>query len=70
MERFGEATLVSVNLETGRTHQIRVHMKYIGFPIVGDPKYSLRKTLPTQGQMAPCLPAVVYPSFHRRADDV
>lgn len=39
MERFGEATLVSVNLETGRTHQIRVHMAYIGHPVLGDPVY-------------------------------
>ena len=39
MERFGEATLVSVNLETGRTHQIRVHFSSIGHPLVGDPMY-------------------------------
>lgn len=55
MERFDNYTLVSCRLETGRTHQIRVHMQYIGFPIVGDPKYSLRKTLPTQGQMGSML---------------
>ena len=36
MERFGEATLVSVNLETGRTHQIRVHFSSIGHPLAGD----------------------------------
>ena len=39
MERFGEATLVSVNLETGRTHQIRVHMASIQHPVAGDPVY-------------------------------
>ncbi|MEE8738493.1 MAG: RluA family pseudouridine synthase [Bifidobacterium sp.] len=39
MERFGLATLVSVNLETGRTHQIRVHFSSIGHPLVGDPMY-------------------------------
>lgn len=39
MERFGEATLVTVNLETGRTHQIRVHFSSIGHPLVGDPMY-------------------------------
>ncbi|SYX82599.1 RluA family pseudouridine synthase [Paenibacillus alvei] len=40
MERFGDATLVELQLETGRTHQIRVHMKFIGHPLVGDPMYS------------------------------
>lgn len=39
LERFENHTLVELKLETGRTHQIRVHMKYIGFPLVGDPKY-------------------------------
>jgi 23S rRNA pseudouridine1911/1915/1917 synthase len=39
LERFGEATLVSVNLETGRTHQIRVHFSSIGHPLAGDPMY-------------------------------
>lgn len=39
LERFPEATLVKVNLETGRTHQIRVHFSSIGHPLVGDPLY-------------------------------
>jgi len=39
MERFGNFTLLELQLETGRTHQIRVHMKYIGHPLVGDPLY-------------------------------
>ena len=39
LERFGEATLVKINLETGRTHQIRVHFSSIGHPRVGDPMY-------------------------------
>ena len=38
-------------LETGRTHQIRVHMQYIKHPVVGDEKYSYRKTMQTQGQL-------------------
>lgn len=41
-ERFGDYTLVECKLETGRTHQIRVHMAYIGHPVVGDPKYGPR----------------------------
>ncbi|MGM0395793.1 MAG: RluA family pseudouridine synthase [Bacillota bacterium] len=43
VERFGKYTLVSVRLETGRTHQIRVHFSYIGNPVVGDPVYSSGK---------------------------
>src|SRR3954451_17784522 len=50
LERFNEYTFVECRLETGRTHQIRVHMKYIGFPLVGDPKYGPRKTLEINGQ--------------------
>lgn len=51
LKRYKEMTLVECRLETGRTHQIRVHMQYIGFPIVGDLKYGLKKTLNTNGQM-------------------
>ena len=51
LERFGDYTLVECKLETGRTHQIRVHMKYIGFPLVGDPKYGPKKTLEFNGQV-------------------
>jgi 23S rRNA pseudouridine1911/1915/1917 synthase len=50
IERFKDFTYVECQLETGRTHQIRVHMKYIGFPLVGDPKYGPRKTLDINGQ--------------------
>lgn len=39
LERFKDATYIEVNLETGRTHQIRVHMSYIGYPIIGDTVY-------------------------------
>ncbi|EEJ41042.1 RluA family pseudouridine synthase [Limosilactobacillus vaginalis] len=50
LELFQHYTLVSCRLETGRTHQIRVHMKYIGHPLAGDPLYGPRKTLPGNGQ--------------------
>ncbi|WP_047984949.1 RluA family pseudouridine synthase [Ornithinibacillus californiensis] len=50
LQRFEEFTHIECQLETGRTHQIRVHMRYIGFPLVGDPKYGPRKTLDTDGQ--------------------
>ncbi|QLK85811.1 RluA family pseudouridine synthase [Staphylococcus sp. 17KM0847] len=50
LENFKKYTLVSCELETGRTHQIRVHMKYIGYPLVGDPKYGPKKTLDIGGQ--------------------
>ncbi|MGD6793642.1 MULTISPECIES: RluA family pseudouridine synthase [Metabacillus] len=50
LDRFGGFTLIECQLETGRTHQIRVHMKYIGFPIVGDPKYGPKKTPNIGGQ--------------------
>lgn len=50
LQRFEEFTFVECQLETGRTHQIRVHMKYIGYPLAGDPKYGPRKTLQIDGQ--------------------
>ncbi|MCD8848155.1 RluA family pseudouridine synthase [Staphylococcus arlettae] len=49
-KHFKNYTLVECQLETGRTHQIRVHMKYIGFPLVGDTKYGPRKTMDIGGQ--------------------
>jgi 23S rRNA pseudouridine1911/1915/1917 synthase len=50
-ERFAGTTLVECRLETGRTHQIRVHMKYIGYPLVGDPVYGPKKNpYPINGQ--------------------
>lgn len=50
VERFAGYTLIECQLVTGRTHQIRVHMKYIGHPVAGDPKYGPKKTLPIEGQ--------------------
>lgn len=43
IERFNNYTLLELQLETGRTHQIRVHLEHINYPIVGDPVYSRRK---------------------------
>ena len=45
-ERFRKHTLVRVKLETGRTHQIRVHMTAVGYPLVGDPVYGKRLVIP------------------------
>ncbi len=42
-ERFAKNTFIECRLETGRTHQIRVHMAYLGHPLVGDPLYGTRK---------------------------
>jgi len=50
LEHLKDYTLIECQLETGRTHQIRVHMKYIGYPLVGDPKYGPKKTLDIGGQ--------------------
>lgn len=50
LKRYQHYTLISFHLETGRTHQIRVHMKYINHPLAGDPLYGPRKTLPGNGQ--------------------
>lgn len=51
LETFDKYSLIECQLETGRTHQIRVHMKNIGYPLVGDPKYGPKKTLETNGQV-------------------
>ncbi|MRG85471.1 RluA family pseudouridine synthase [Salinibacillus xinjiangensis] len=50
LDRYEGFTHVECKLETGRTHQIRVHFRYIGFPLVGDPKYGPRKTIDINGQ--------------------
>ena len=50
LERYKNACLVELKLETGRTHQIRVHMKYIGHPVVNDEVYSNKKLFDNTGQ--------------------
>ena len=52
IERYDKATFIECHLETGRTHQIRVHMDYIGHPIVNDPVYGHNKLIDKEfGQM-------------------
>lgn len=50
LERFGQFTYVELKLETGRTHQIRVHMQHIGHPVLGDPVYGPKKELTSVGK--------------------
>lgn len=52
LERFGQYTLIEAKLETGRTHQIRVHMSYINHPVTGDPVYGGKnQKFKTEGQL-------------------
>lgn len=67
LKRYNDMTLVECQLETGRTHQIRVHFQYIGYPIVGDQKYSIRNTPETQGQ---CLHAYKIEFVHPRTNEL
>lgn len=50
LEQFDKYTLIECELETGRTHQIRVHMAHIGYPIVGDPIYGPKDVIGDTGQ--------------------
>ncbi|MFC0558678.1 RluA family pseudouridine synthase [Halalkalibacter alkalisediminis] len=67
LETFDNHTYVQCELETGRTHQIRVHMKYIGYPLVGDPKYGPKKKMfDIEGQ---ALHAAVLGFVHPRTEE-
>ena len=67
LERFGNYTLIECKLETGRTHQIRVHMTSIGHPLVGDEVYGPAKSpFKLQGQ---CLHAMVLGFVHPRTGE-
>ena len=61
LKRFNNATLIELTLETGRTHQIRVHMNYIGHPVVNDPVYGNHKLIDETGQ---CLHAKTLGFIH------
>lgn len=65
LERFAVHTYLRCRLETGRTHQIRVHMQHIGAPMIGDPVYGLRGIVPNQ-HITPTLREALK-AFHRQA---
>ena len=67
LERFGQYTFIECRLETGRTHQIRVHMSHIGHPLLGDEQYGSGKSrFHTEGQ---CLHAYVFGFIHPRTGE-
>lgn len=68
LERFGDYTLVQCKLKTGRTHQIRVHMKHIGHSVVGDKTYGIKnERFSLQGQLlhAKCI-SFIHPKTKER----
>lgn len=66
LERFKNATLIELKLETGRTHQIRVHMNYIGHPVVNDPVYGKRKLIDDSGQLLHAATlGFIHPTTHK-----
>lgn len=65
IERYSNTTLIELQLETGRTHQIRVHMNYIGHPVVNDPVYGRRKIIDSTGQ---CLHAKTLGFIHPKTN--
>ena len=67
LKRYSKATLIEVSLETGRTHQIRCHMDYIGYPIVNDPVYGKNNVIDETGQ---CLHAFELEFIHPKTKQV
>ena len=65
LERFSVQTYLRCNLETGRTHQIRVHMQHLKAPLVGDPVYGFRGIVPIRAMTQTLRDAVS--QFHRQA---
>lgn len=71
LNRFSDHTLVECRLKTGRTHQIRVHLSYIGFPVEGDPLYGGKKydTLYKNGQLLVAVSLkLIHPSTHKEME--
>ena len=71
LKRFSNHTLVECKLKTGRTHQIRVHLSYIGYPVEGDPLYAGKKydTLYKKGQLLVATSLkLVHPSTHKEME--
>jgi len=66
LKRYKNATLLELKLETGRTHQIRVHLNYIGHPIVNDNVYGKRKLIDKTGQ---CLHAKELGFIHPKTNE-
>ena len=66
LKRYKNATLIELKLETGRTHQIRVHMNYIGYPVVNDPVYGRKKLIDNTGQ---CLHAKELGFIHPKTNE-
>ncbi len=66
LERYKNATLIELKLETGRTHQIRVHMNYINHPVVNDPVYGKHKLIDDSGQ---CLHAKTLGFVHPKTKE-
>ena len=67
LERFRDYTLIEARLETGRTHQIRVHLAYLGHPVAGDPVYGFRR--PHLGLTSQALHAEVLGFKHPRTGE-
>lgn len=69
LERFGDYTYMEFKLETGRTHQIRVHAKYIKHPVVGDLVYGKKDNFGLKGQLLhACRLILIHPTSGERME--